>query len=115
MSHHQTEETTNKKFNYLLRMALAFVYALALAFFLHLLVGSQQCSHCIKCSACNDCNQAQMIKVEDATLWGEKESGECCKSKDKCAKEHDCKTGEAKEATEEKADAAKEETKEEKK
>ena len=91
MSHHHTEETTNTKFNYLLRMALAFVYALALAFFLHLLVGSQQCSHCTKCSACNDCNQSQMMKVEDATLWGEKESGECCKTKDKCVKEHDGK------------------------
>ncbi len=91
MSHHHTEETTNKKFNYCLRMALAFVYALALAFFLHLLVGSQQCGHCTKCSACNDCNQAQMMKMENATLWGEKESGECCKGKDKCEKAHECK------------------------
>ena len=101
MSHHPTEETTPAKFNYLLRIALGFIYALVLAFLLHLLIGTQKCEHCSNCKACNECNEAQLTNVKNASLWGENESGECCKSKDKCRKEHECKEEQKEESSNE--------------
>jgi hypothetical protein len=101
MSHHQTEETTPTKVNYLLRIAMGFIYALVLAFLLHLLVGTQRCEHCTNCTACNECNESQLTKVKNATPWGENESGECCKGKDKCRKAHECKEEEKEESSKE--------------
>ncbi len=97
MSNHHTEPQEKKPTNYLLRVALAFVYTLALGCLLHLFVGSQACDHCSKCTACNECTEKSEAETKSQMLWGKEEcSGACCKSKDHCTKEHECKEGEKK-------------------
>ncbi len=92
MSNHHTETQEKKPTNYLLRVVLAFVYALALGFLLHLFVGSQACSHCSKCTACNECTEKNEAVLKNQRLWGNEEcSGASCTSKDHCTKEHGLK------------------------
>jgi uncharacterized membrane protein YraQ (UPF0718 family) len=86
-SEHSSHNSNNQKTNFLLRIVLAFVFALAVGFLLRVIIGNQKCSEMKEC------------KMEEATLWGKKE---CCKKEEgKSCCQHDEKNSTEKSSTQE--------------
>ncbi|MEY4875176.1 MAG: hypothetical protein RL708_325 [Bacteroidota bacterium] len=120
MSHSNHTSESNQPINYKFRVALAFVFVIAIACLLRVVIGNQECKHCSTCMKCETCEEQKIENIAQQQLWGaeagegecggcnEGEEKACCKKKDKCEEEHDkadVKNEEGEEHAEEKTEA----------